>query len=148
MIYNFLNIYSFYKNISCWLIWHLLQSHMGEIFGYHAATIANTLNTPIIVFTRTGSMAVILSHYRPFSTIFAFTNVKRVQQRLMLYHGVMPIYMEFSDDAEETFSRALNIIVDKSLVKEGQYVTLVQSGAQPIWRQESTHHIQVRMVQG
>ncbi|KAL9999177.1 putative pyruvate kinase [Helianthus debilis subsp. tardiflorus] len=124
------------------------KSHMGEIFGYHAATIANTLNTPIIVFTRTGSMAVILSHYRPFSTIFAFTNVKRVQQRLMLYHGVMPIYMEFSDDAEETFSRALNIIVDKSLVKEGQYVTLVQSGAQPIWRQESTHHIQVRMVQG
>uniref|UniRef100_A0A251VCH3 Pyruvate kinase n=1 Tax=Helianthus annuus TaxID=4232 RepID=A0A251VCH3_HELAN len=76
------------------------------------------------------------------------SQIKRVQQRLMLYHGVMPIYMEFSDDAEETFSRALNIIVDKSLVKEGQYVTLVQSGAQPIWRQESTHHIQVRMVQG
>ncbi|KAK9059266.1 hypothetical protein SSX86_021885 [Deinandra increscens subsp. villosa] len=124
------------------------KSHMGEIFGYHAATIANTIGTPIIVFTRTGSMAVILSHYRPFSTIFAFTSVKRVQQRLMLYHGVMPIYMEFSDDAEETFSRALNILVDKSLVKEGQYVTLVQSGAQPIWRQESTHHIQVRMVQG
>ncbi|KAJ0558503.1 putative pyruvate kinase [Helianthus annuus] len=84
---------------------------MGEIFGYHAATIANTLNTPITVFTSTGSMAVILSHYRPFSTIFAFTNVIRVQQILMLYHGVMPIYMDFSDDAKETFSRALNIIV-------------------------------------
>ncbi|KAK1430574.1 hypothetical protein QVD17_13414 [Tagetes erecta] len=124
------------------------KSHMGEIFAYHAATIANTLSTPIIVFTRTGSMAVILSHYRPFSTIFAFTNVKRVQQRLILYHGVMPIYMEFSDDAEETFSRALKILVDKNLVKEGHYVTLVQSGAQPIWRDESTHHIQVRMVQG
>ncbi|KAL8263803.1 hypothetical protein R6Q59_021933 [Mikania micrantha] len=123
------------------------KSHMGEIFGYHAAIIANTIATPVIVFTRTGSMAVILSHYRPFSTIFAFTNVKRVQQRLILYHGVMPIYMEFSDDAEETFSRALNILVDKSLVKKGQYVTLVQSGAQPIWRHESTHHIQVRMVQ-
>lgn len=124
------------------------KSHMGEIFGFHAATIANTLATPVIVFTRTGSMAVILSHYRPFSTIFAFTNEKRVKQRLMLYHGVMPIYMEFSDDAEETFSRALNILVDKGLMKEGQHVTLVQSGAQPIWRQESTHHIQVRMVQG
>ncbi|XP_023752822.1 pyruvate kinase isozyme G, chloroplastic [Lactuca sativa] len=124
------------------------KSHMGEIFAFHAATIANTVATPIIVFTRTGSMAVILSHFRPFSTIFAFTNEKRVKQRLILYHGVMPIYMEFSDDAEETFSRALNILVDKKLVKEGQYVTLVQSGAQPIWRQESTHHIQVRMVQG
>ncbi|KAL4565584.1 hypothetical protein LXL04_029686 [Taraxacum kok-saghyz] len=123
------------------------KSHMGEIFAFHAATIANTLGNPIIVFTRTGSMAVILSHFRPFSTIFAFTNQKRVKQRLILYHGVMPIYMEFSDDAEETFSRALHILLDKNLVKEGQYVTLVQSGAQPIWRQESTHHIQVRMVQ-
>ncbi|KVH91900.1 Pyruvate kinase [Cynara cardunculus var. scolymus] len=60
------------------------KSHMGEMFGFHASTMADTLATPIIVFTRTGSMA-----------------------RLILYHGVMPIYMEFSDDAEETFERAL-----------------------------------------
>lgn len=36
----------------------------------------------------------------------------------------------------------------KGMLKEGEHVTLVQSGAQPIWRQESTHHIQVRKVQG
>lgn len=52
----------------------LSQSHMGEMFAFHGTTMANTLNTPIIVFTRTGSMAVLLSHYRPSSTIFAFTN--------------------------------------------------------------------------
>jgi pyruvate kinase len=47
---------------------------MGEMFAFHATIMANTLNTPIIVFTRTGSMAILLSHYRPASTIFAFTN--------------------------------------------------------------------------
>lgn len=31
-------------------------------------------------------------------------------------------------------------------MKEGEYVTLVQSGAQPIWREGSTHHIQVREI--
>ncbi|XP_040989562.1 pyruvate kinase isozyme G, chloroplastic isoform X1 [Juglans microcarpa x Juglans regia] len=125
------------------------KSNMGEMFAFHATTMANTLNTPIIVFTRTGSMAVLLSHYRPCSTIFAFTNDReRIKQRLVLYHGVMPIYMQFSDDAEETFSRALKLLVDKGLLKEGEHVTLVQSGAQPIWRVESTHHIQVRKVQG
>ena len=36
---------------------------------------------------------------------------ERVKQRLVLYHGVMPIFMEFSDDAEDTFSRALSILV-------------------------------------
>jgi len=122
------------------------KSHMGAMFAFHATTMANTLATPIIVFTRTGSMAILLSHYRPSSTIFAFTNVERVKQRLALYHGVMPIYMQFSDDAEETFSRALKLLQSKSLLKEGEYVTLVQSGAQPIWRRESTHHIQVRKV--
>lgn len=35
---------------------------------------------------------------------------ERVKQRLALYHGVMPIYMQFSDDAEETFSRALKLL--------------------------------------
>ncbi|OVA04203.1 Pyruvate kinase [Macleaya cordata] len=124
------------------------KSNMSAMFAFHATTMANTLNTPIIVFTRTGSMAILLSHYRPSATIFAFTNEERVKQRLVLYHGVHPIYMNFSDDAEETFSRALDLLLKKNLLKEGGHVTLVQSGMQPIWRRESTHHIQVRKVQG
>ncbi|KAB5564195.1 hypothetical protein DKX38_004249 [Salix brachista] len=123
------------------------KSHMGEMFAFHATIMANTLNTPIIVFTRTGSMAKLLSHYRPASTIFAFTNEERIKQRLALYQGVMPIYMQFSDDAEETFARALELLLSKGLLIVGQHVTLVQSGAQPIWRRESSHHIQVRKVQ-
>lgn len=123
------------------------KGHMGEMFAFHSSTMADTLSTPLIVFTRTGSMAIILSHNRPSSTIFAFTNNERVKQRLALFHGVVPIYMEFSEDAEETFSRAIKLLVNKSSVKDGQYVTLVQSGAQPIWRRHSTHHIQVRKVQ-
>ncbi|XP_016201537.1 pyruvate kinase isozyme G, chloroplastic [Arachis ipaensis] len=124
------------------------KSRMGEMFAFHSTTMSNTLNAPIIVFTRTGSMAILLSHYRPYSTIFAFTNQERIKQRLALYHGVMPIFMQFSNDAEETFSRAIKLLLSKGHLLEGQHVTLVQSGAQPIWREESTHHIQVRKVQG
>ncbi|KAJ6946849.1 pyruvate kinase isozyme G [Populus alba x Populus x berolinensis] len=126
---------------------NVYQSHMGEMFAFHATIMANTLNTPIIVFTRTGSMAIHLSHFRPSSTIFAFTNEERIKQRLALYQGVMPIYMQFSDNAEETFSRALKLLLNKDQLMDGQYVTLVQSGAQPIWRLKSTHHIQVCKVQ-
>jgi len=35
----------------------------------------------------------------------------RIKQRLALYHGVVPIYMQFSNDAEETFSRALKLLL-------------------------------------
>ncbi|XP_004300264.1 PREDICTED: pyruvate kinase isozyme G, chloroplastic [Fragaria vesca subsp. vesca] len=123
------------------------KRHMGEMFAFHSTIMANSLNTPIIVFTRTGSMAVLLSHYRPCSTIFAFTNEERIKQRLVLYQGVLPIYMQFSNDSEETYSRAIQLLVAKGHLKEGEHVTLVQSGAQPIWRKESSHHIQVRKVE-
>ncbi|KAL2527379.1 Plastidial pyruvate kinase 2 [Abeliophyllum distichum] len=122
------------------------KNHMSDMFAYHATMMSNTLGTSTVVFTRTGFMAILLSHYRPSGTIFAFTNEKRIQQRLALYQGVCPIYMEFSDDAEETFANALSVLQKNGMVKEGEHVALVQSGRQPIWRSQSTHNIQVRKV--
>ncbi|XP_058183071.1 plastidial pyruvate kinase 2-like [Rhododendron vialii] len=122
------------------------KNHMSEMFAFHATMMSNTLGTSIVVFTRTGFMAILLSHYRPSGTIFAFTNEKTVQQRLALYQGVRPIYMEFSDDAEETFENAVDLLQKQGMVKQGEHVALVQSGRQPIWRFQSTHNIQVRKV--
>ncbi|KAL0318055.1 UNVERIFIED_CONTAM: Plastidial pyruvate kinase [Sesamum angustifolium] len=118
------------------------KNHMSEMFAFHATMMSNTLGTSIVVFTRTGFMAILLSHFRPSGTIFAFTNEKRVQQRLALYQGVCPIHMEFSADAEETFANALALLQKQGMVKEGEQVALVQSGRQPIWRFQSTHNIQ------
>ncbi|KAJ9553026.1 hypothetical protein OSB04_017071 [Centaurea solstitialis] len=124
------------------------KNHMSEMFAYHATSMSNTLGTSIVVFTRTGFMAVLLSHYRPTGTIFAFTNEKRVQQKLALYQGVCPIYMEFSNDAEENICKCSHHLEGKNegLMKEGEQVALVQSGRQPIWRFQSTHNIQVKTV--
>ncbi|XP_073297753.1 plastidial pyruvate kinase 2-like [Primulina huaijiensis] len=122
------------------------KNHMSEMFAFHATMMSNTLGTSIVVFTRTGFMAILLSHYRPSGTIFAFTNEKRVQQRLALYQGVSPIYMELSSDAEESFAAALDLLKNQGMVKEGEEVALVQSGRQPIWRFQSTHNIEVRKV--
>ncbi|CAA0830848.1 Plastidial pyruvate kinase 2 [Striga hermonthica] len=121
---------------------HAFKNHMSEMFAYHATMMSNTLGTSIVVFTRTGFMAILLSHFRPSGTIFAFTNEKRVQQRLALYQGVCPIHMEFSADAEDTFASALGLLQKQGMVKEGEQVALVQSGRQPIWRSQSTHNIQ------
>ncbi|KAI8540434.1 hypothetical protein RHMOL_Rhmol09G0263900 [Rhododendron molle] len=122
------------------------KNHMSEMFAFHATMMSNTLGTSTVVFTRTGFMAILLSHYRPSGTIFAFTNEKTVQQKLALYQGVRPIYMEFSDDAEDTFENAVDLLQKQGMVKQGEHVALVQSGRQPIWRFQSTHNIQVRKV--
>lgn len=116
---------------------------MSEMFAFHATMMSNTLGTSILVFTRSGFMAMLLSHYRPVGTIFAFTNQYalsqhlvlvyapgymmccdlrcnvpligfhcrlRVQQRLALYHGIQAMYMDFSLNAEDTFSGALDLL--------------------------------------
>ncbi|KAH0460530.1 hypothetical protein IEQ34_011193 [Dendrobium chrysotoxum] len=140
------------------------KNHTSEMFAYHATIMSNTLGTSIVVFTRTGFMAILLSHYRPCGTIFAFTDQcvsnffrstdngmhwpfrERVRQRLALYQGICPIYLQFSDDAEKTFTEALSYLQKQGMVKEGEQVALVQSGRKPIWRSQSTHNIQIRQV--
>jgi pyruvate kinase len=42
---------------------------------------------------------------------------ERVKQRLALYQGVIPIYMQLSDDAEETFSRATSSLMVSPFVR-------------------------------
>ncbi|KAH0906317.1 hypothetical protein HID58_038144 [Brassica napus] len=90
------------------------KNHLSEMFAYHATMMSNTLGISTVVFTKTGFMAILLSHYRPSGTIYAFTNEKKIQQRLALYQGVCPIYMEFSGDAEETFANALATLLVNS----------------------------------
>ncbi|KAI5076322.1 hypothetical protein GOP47_0008387 [Adiantum capillus-veneris] len=123
---------------------YAFKRHMSEMFAYHATMMSNTLGTAVLVFTRSGFMAMLLSHYRPTGTVFAFTNEVKVQRRLALYHGVRPIITTFLDDGEKTFCEALSFLQKRGLLKEGEEITLVQSGQTPIWRSESTHLIQVR----
>lgn len=119
---------------------------LSEIFAYHATTMANTLKCPLIVFSRKGNMPALLSHYRPDWPIFCFTENELVQRRLALYHGVVALYMRFSEQQEVTFDRALNMLKERGHVRGGQMVALVQSGRRAIWRAASTHVIQVRTV--
>ncbi|CAI9282479.1 unnamed protein product [Lactuca saligna] len=57
----------------------------------------------IVIAVREGADAVMLSGETTHGN-------KRVQQKLALYQGVCPIYMEFSDDSEKTFADALSLL--------------------------------------
>jgi pyruvate kinase len=46
--------------------------------AYHATTMANTVNAPLLVFSRQGNMPALLSHYRPDYPVFAFTGEEAV----------------------------------------------------------------------
>lgn len=125
---------------------HMTQPGLSEMFAYHATTMANTIKTSLVVFSRKGNMPGLLSHYRPDQSIYMFTDDPAVQRRMSMYHGVTPLHIQFKGSADETFEQAIAILKERGYVKGGQQVAIVQSGRKPIWRQASTHHIQVRRV--
>ena len=58
-----------------------------------------------MVFTRSGNMPALLSHYRPKCGIFAFTEKEPVARRLALYHSIKAVVMKFERTGEETFDK-------------------------------------------
>ncbi|KAK9908980.1 hypothetical protein WJX75_005511 [Coccomyxa subellipsoidea] len=126
---------------------HMTAPGLSEMFAYHATTMANTIKTSLVVFSRKGNMPALLSHYRPDDQIFVFTENRAVQRRLALYHGITALHMRFGETADETFDRAIQELKARGFLTGGQQVAIVQSGRQPIWRAASTHAIQVRQVE-
>ncbi|GHC01484.1 pyruvate kinase [Cerasicoccus arenae] len=65
--------------------------------------LAQDLNAGIIVFSRKGYLAEVLSALRPgYSPIFCFTDEPLLFKQMLLLRGVEPFLMEFSDNTETT----------------------------------------------
>jgi Pyruvate kinase, alpha/beta domain len=83
------------------------EKRLNETFAYHTTTMANTLGVPVLVFTQTGNMPALLSHYRPNEQIFAFTDCDIVRRRMALYHAVTALKCDFQQDSKQIVQKAL-----------------------------------------
>jgi len=92
----------------------------------NACIMANNLQSDaIVVFTRRGLTATLISHFRPKPPIFAFTNMPSVRRRLNLYWGVYPYRIEFSSDPEKTIQRAIELLKSKQFLKKENNIVVV-----------------------
>ncbi len=91
-----------------------------------AAILNNNLQAKaILVFTRRGLMAVLVSGCRPNAPIYAFTNTSHVRRRLAIYWGVQAFIVKFSRAPETTICRALELLTGKNIVAPGDRVIVV-----------------------
>lgn len=87
---------------------------------------ANNLGVDaIFVYTKHGHMASLLSRNRPYSPIFAFTNDKSTRMALNLQWGVIPLFIDLTDDMEANIARSVDLMKVKGLVREGDAVLVV-----------------------
>jgi len=105
-----------------------------HLIAYNATNLANTLQVPIVVFTRSGFMASLLSHFRPRKQVFAFTNNPKVASRMSLYRGVHALLMDFTEDKVETQAVAIKMLQEQGHVMSGDQICLLSAGFNKIWR--------------
>ena len=85
------------------------KKRLNETFAYHTTTMANTLELPVLVFTQTGNMPSLLSHYRPNGQIFAFTDDAVVRRRMALFHAVTALAIDFKQESRKIVHTALSV---------------------------------------
>lgn len=91
-----------------------------------AAILTNNLHgNAILVFTRRGLMAMLLSRCRPGAPIYAFTNTTHVRRRLGIFWGIHPFLIKLSKDPETSIKRAIDKLLRRKLLTAGDRVIVV-----------------------
>ncbi|TSC59036.1 MAG: pyruvate kinase [Candidatus Peregrinibacteria bacterium Greene0416_19] len=98
----------------------------------------------LVVMTRTGRTGREVSKFRPRVPVIAFTVDRAVQCQLQLSYGVIPLYLSFSQDPEETVRSGLAVAKEMGFLHTGDRVVLI-SDAPAHDRHISS--IQVRLIE-
>ncbi|MBI3601020.1 MAG: pyruvate kinase [Nitrospinae bacterium] len=79
----------------------------------------------IVVFTQSGSTALLVSKQRPTMPIIAYTPYENIMRRLNLYWGVMPITMGLIEDTDGLIREMDRNLLSNKLVKRGDSVIIL-----------------------
>lgn len=93
--------------------------------AYAASNMASQLDVAaMVVFTRSGTYARLVSSTRPKVPVIAFTPDSDLTRRLTLLWGIDPVLMDFTDDPEDNIAKAVSIMLQKEIVKHGDILVI------------------------
>lgn len=98
----------------------------------------------IIVFTRTGKSAQLISRYRQNVPIIAVTADRKVAESMSISFGITPFITDFPKGLFTTPEKILNELVDNKLIAKGDHVIVVHGSH---WQEEGlTNALQITTV--
>ena len=100
----------------------------------------------VIVFTRSGYSACLVSKERPRVPIFAFTPSEQVCNQLALWWGVTPLLLPFPRRAEEMIQRADACLTSRGLLRPGD--TVIVARWAPIRTRGWANFIKIHRLRG
>ncbi len=104
------------------------QQNTTISMAHAAAAIAHEVRArAIVVMTRSGLTAQLLSKLRPHEPLIAFTEQEATARRLALWWGVQCFATAFKDSTDEMIAHLENELLRRRLVEEGDTVIIVGS---------------------
>jgi len=99
----------------------------------------------IVVFTRSGTSAHLISKDRPLRTILAYTPSERVYRQLALWWGVWSYRIEMKGSTEALIEAITRRLLDDHLVQAGEHVVMM--GGFPVASQARTNFVKLHRVE-
>ena len=98
----------------------------------------------IVVFTRSGNSAHLISKDRPRVSILAYTPSEKVQRQLALWWGVWPHHIELQGTTEKLIEAVEHRLLEDKLVQQGEYVVIM--GGMPVASRARTNFVKLHRV--
>ncbi len=108
---------------------------------------ADILNAKAIVApTNSGNTARVLSKFKPEVPIFALSNDEKVVRKMMIYFGVIPIYMEEKPkETDEMLDRSIKLLKEKNYLSINDLI-VVTFGVNQMNQKTHTNAMRVQVV--
>jgi pyruvate kinase len=121
---------------------HLTQSHAVS----HAARALSEEASvqSIVVFTRSGASAHLISKDRPRPPILAYTPSEHVYRQLALWWGVWPHRLQMRGTTEDLICAVDQRLLDEQLIQRGEHVVIM--GGMPVASQARTNFVKLHRV--
>jgi pyruvate kinase len=118
-----------------------------DALGRAACVLAQQMNAAaIVVVTRSGETARVISRYRPRTPLLAITDSAKILRRLGLVWGIRGIVAEGLDDNSDTaLLRIQQRLLASGLIHAGEYIVIL--GGQPFLARGSTNFIKVTRIE-
>jgi len=118
---------------------------LAQAVSHAARALAEDTNVQdIVVFTRSGNSACLISNDRPRVPILAYTPSEHVYRQLALWWGVWPYRVGMRGTTEDLITRVEQHLQDNKLVQHGEYVVIM--GGLPIASQARTNFVKLHRV--
>lgn len=98
----------------------------------------------IVVFTQSGSTALLISKLRPPVPIIAFTPHEEIMRRMTLYWGVIPKIMKPIENTDEMIDEVERVMLSERLARKGD-ILIILSGA-PIYKKGTTNLMKIHRI--